>query len=192
MPIVIYSEKNIKLLRLVTSSVTFLLLSLFHSPGVVILLWMRHTMTWASTPSLPTKIANFTKTRSPSSAITVIHASKHHLHLYFRNPVHIYIFLHSLCISFILTLPRAGVAQYMKIEWRVVAIFNVILFVVLVNLSHFFPASSNEQVCSLLYNDSHDFVTSLVLLWCLIVCFTAVDDILCRMLCEKECLPEQL
>jgi len=27
---------------------------------------------------------------------------------------------------------RAGVAQYMKIEWRVVAIFNVVLFAVLV------------------------------------------------------------
>lgn len=27
---------------------------------------------------------------------------------------------------------RAGVAQYMKTEWRVVAIFNVILFVILV------------------------------------------------------------
>ena len=28
---------------------------------------------------------------------------------------------------------RAGVAQYMKTEWRVVAIFNVILFVILVS-----------------------------------------------------------
>jgi hypothetical protein len=27
---------------------------------------------------------------------------------------------------------RAGVAQYMKTEWRVVAIFNVVLFAVLV------------------------------------------------------------
>jgi hypothetical protein len=30
---------------------------------------------------------------------------------------------------------RAGVAQYMKTEWRVVAIFNVILFVILVSHS---------------------------------------------------------
>lgn len=33
------------------------------------------------------------------------------------------------------SVPRAGVAQYMKIEWRVVAIFNIILFVVLVRHS---------------------------------------------------------
>lgn len=30
---------------------------------------------------------------------------------------------------------RAGVAQYMKTEWRVVAVFNVILFIILVSLT---------------------------------------------------------
>lgn len=38
----------------------------------------------------------------------------------------------SSCLLFILVF-RAGVAQYMKIEWRVVAVFNVILFIMLVS-----------------------------------------------------------
>lgn len=54
-------------------------------------------------------------------------------------------FSFSLCcyliyLTYIISIPltgcfRAGVAQYMKSEWRVVAIFNVILFVVLVRSS---------------------------------------------------------
>jgi len=44
---------------------------------------------------------------------------------------------------------RAGVAQYMKTEWRVVAIFNVVLFVVLVSqlfLPFFLILRQSEKV----------------------------------------------
>lgn len=41
---------------------------------------------------------------------------------------------HFHCV-FLNVICRAGVAQYMKTEWRVVAIFNVVLFVVLVRHS---------------------------------------------------------
>lgn len=49
--------------------------------------------------------------------------------------------------------PRAGVAQYMKIEWRVVAIFNVILFVVLVQHLYY------------LYNPKIVSIISLIRCW---------------------------
>jgi len=50
--------------------------------------------------------------------------------------------LQQLCHSFsdetnysfhLINIRRAGVAQYMKTEWRLVAIFNVVLFVVLIS-----------------------------------------------------------
>ena len=103
-----------------------------YSLDVDIQLSMLHTMTWAFTQSVPTKIANSTRIPEQSSVTIVIPASKHH-HL----PVlSFYVFLlqkdSHCCLLFLYHISRAGVAQYMKTEWRVVAIFNVVLFVVLV------------------------------------------------------------
>lgn len=47
--------------------------------GVVTLLLMHHTMTWAFIRRVPTRTASFTKTQRMSSAITVIPASKDRL-----------------------------------------------------------------------------------------------------------------
>lgn len=104
-----------------------------YSIDAVILLSMLHTMTWAFIQLAPTWTANFTKTPGQSNATIVIPASKHLQLFWFVFPAS------SAVSSFSCYLPlcnyvfRAGVAQYMKTEWRVVAIFNVVLFVVLVS-----------------------------------------------------------
>ena len=115
--------------------------------GVVILLLMHHFMTWVFILSIQTMTANYTRIRRQSSVTIAIRASKYLLwpYSFIHSPFH-----HRLIVwSF-----RAGVAQYMKTEWRLVAIFNVVLFVILVR--HFLLALTD------LFNSLSLFLNSLV------------------------------
>ena len=92
--------------------------------------------------------ANFTKTPGPSSAIIVIPASKHHHYLLVFSSVS---WINVPTFAFSQSVTRAGVAQYMKIEWRVVAIFNIILFLVLVRHSPSPTFNPHEMIYIFIY-----------------------------------------
>lgn len=105
---------------------------LIRLTDVVILLLMHHTMTWVFILLIQTMTANYTRIPGQSSVTIVILASKYQVTLFFHSPSTLLHPRGNLHAHFIVWSFRAGVAQYMKIEWRLVAIFNVILFVVLV------------------------------------------------------------
>jgi len=92
-------------------------------------LWMHPISIWAIIRWAPTSTANCTRTPDLSGATTAILASKplrsHSLSSEASKPFR--------DANAAILSSRAGVAQYMKTEWRVVAIFNVILFIILVS-----------------------------------------------------------
>ena len=105
-------------------------------------------MTWPFIQLAQTMTASGTRIIGPSNAMIVTLASKH------ACPCSISVFSRwvncfTAIVCFVLDLgSRAGVAQYMKTEWRVVAIFNVVLFVVLVrqtNILALFQDYNNQR-----------------------------------------------